>query len=146
MKTGPYLSLYSLYLASVSSCITSNASSSSIFVSVRSCSSSIKSSYLLFKMSLSFSGSFSSDFLTLTSSLSNSCAISSEASISSRFLFKSSIFCSVSCLKKLIASSFSSLLIDVTMYCAKYKTLSRFLGDTSNNRPNLEGVLFENQI
>ena len=33
-------------------------------------------------------------------------------------------------MKKLIASNFSSLLIDVTMYCAKYRTLSRFLGDT----------------
>ena len=145
-KTGPNLSLNSLYFASVRRSITSKDSRSWIVSSVFVCSSSMNSAYIVFTISSNFSGFLASVFFTLISSLSSSSRYSFDSSTASNLVFISSIFCSASCLKKLIASSFSLLLISVTIYWAKYKTLSKFLGETSKRSPSLEGVLFENQM
>ena len=96
--------------------MTSKDSKSSIIVSVLSLASSRKFSYVNFIISSSFSGFFASLFLTFISSFSNSSKKFPDSKTSSNLLFISSNFCSKSCLKKLIASSFSLLLISVTIY------------------------------
>ena len=143
LKTSPHLSLYSLYLASVNNCISSIDSKSSILVSASFLNSSIFSEYFSFKISSSL---FWSLFLTFTSNASRASFISPDEIMFSNSFCISAVFSSKRWFQALIASSLAFWSIEVTIYWAKYKTLSRFFGETSNNNPNLEGVLFENQM
>ena len=57
-----------------------------------------------------------------------------------------SLFVSANSFSVVIASCFFSSSIFVTIYCEKYYSLSKFLGDISRRTPSLDGVPLENHI